>query len=350
MAATEVSPFAASVVPLARLPIPEGPDDITPVWLTAALRTTGVLRGGRVAEAEWERVGQEYGFTGLIGRLSLRCEGAPGETPRSLIVKLPMATTEEMSGYRAVQERDPDRMRRYYERAAREVRFYREIGAAFAPKMYFSDADEVDRRVVLLLEDVSGGRQGDVLLGCSIEDAAHVVEELALFHARWWGSRAPRREFRRPADDLLARQERYQGRVEPFLARYADALPAAVGAIVSGLGSRLAAVAEALYEGPVTLIHGDLHLDNMIFEPPGDDRSVIVLDWQTVSVGPPASDLAFFLIDSLAVEERRAGETSLLERYVTLLSAHGARHYSWRNSGWTARERCSSSLQARSAG
>lgn len=76
------------------------------------------------------------------------------------------------------------------------------------------------------------------------------------------------------------------------------------------------------------MIHADLHLDNMIFDPPRDPRPVIVLDWQTVSVGPPASDLIFFLSDSLAVEERRAAETALLERYLAQLGAHGVQDYS----------------------
>jgi hypothetical protein len=39
-----------------------------------ALDETGALRGGRVAELEWERVGMEYGFTGVVVRLLLRYE------------------------------------------------------------------------------------------------------------------------------------------------------------------------------------------------------------------------------------------------------------------------------------
>ena len=312
---------------MARLPIPAGLDDLTPEWLTAALSETDVLRSGHVAEVACERVGAEYGFTGLIGRAHLRYRNASSESPRSLIAKLPMAETVEISGYRNVQERDPTRMERYYERAAREVRFYRQAGAAFAPTMYYADSDDATRRVALLLEDVSGGRQGDVLLGCSIDDAANVIQELAPFHARWWGIRAPRNDFPGSGGDLRVRQELYEQQAESFLARYGNRLPTAVLAVIRGLRSRLASVTEALYGGPETLIHGDLHLDNVIFGPRGHERSVTVLDWQTVSVGPPASDLAYFVSDSLAVEDRRASETALLERYVTLLAAHGARNY-----------------------
>ena len=67
------------------------PGDVTPEWLTEALSDSGVLRHGRVTEARWQRVGQDYGFTGIIGRVRLRYESAGGDPPASLIAKLPMA-------------------------------------------------------------------------------------------------------------------------------------------------------------------------------------------------------------------------------------------------------------------
>ena len=77
-----------------------------------------------------------------------------------------------------------------------------------------------------------------------------------------------------------------------------------------------------------TLIHADLHLDNVLFDARGEGRSVTVLDWQTVCVGPPAIDVALFLFGSLSVEDRRADESELLERYIGLLSTNGVRGYS----------------------
>lgn len=309
---------------VAQLPIPETPDELTPEWLTAALG----LRRGRVAAVEWERIGQEFGFTGVIGRLRLRYEGADPGPPESLVAKLPMAQDEHSSGYRAAQQREAALIDRYYERCAREVRFYREIAPAFAPRMYYGAADEGQRRVVVLLEDVSGGRQGDVLHGCSIHDAALVIEELAPFHARWWGERAPPGGFVQAGPGPRARQERYEARLEPFLDRFGDRVPKAVVNIIRTLRSQLGAVIEAMQGRPQTLIHGDLHLDNLIFDPPGDPRPVVVLDWQTVAVGPPAADVVMSLFESLSVEDRRAAEAELLDRYVTLLAAHGVRGYS----------------------
>jgi hypothetical protein len=308
------------------LPVPETPDDLTPSWLTTAMRQGGVLRQGSVTAAEWERVGEGYGFTGLVARVRLRYEGADGEEPFSLIAKLPMAEEGVVSGHRALQERDPELRRRYYDRCVREERFYREVGAAFAPRLYYAAADDDRRRVVLLLEDLTG-RQGDVLHGCSIEDTALVIEQIGPFHARWWGEGAPVSAFPRGGGDPEARQERYDGQAEFFLQRYGDVVPGAVRAVIERLRSRLAGVLAELAAGPATLIHGDLHLDNVIFDARGDGRSAVVFDWQMASVGAPASDVALFLFGSLGVEDRRAAEGALLDRYAALLAEHGMGGY-----------------------
>lgn len=307
--------------------VPETPDDLTPAWLTAVLAEAGVLRRGTVAAVEWEPVGGEYGFTGLVARVRLRYESADGDVPRSLIAKLPMAEGNIVSGYRALQERDQALARRYYERCVREERFYREVGATFAPALYYSAVDDARRRVVLLLEDLTAGRQGDVLDGCSIEDAALVIEEIAPFHAQWWGDRAPARAFPRAGDDHDARQERYAGQVNLFLERYGDAVPVAVRRVLDRLRSHFARVLAALAAGPQTLIHADLHLDNVIFDGRGNARSAVVLDWQTCSVGSPAWDVALFLFGSLSIEDRRAAEDALLDRYAKLIAEHGVPDY-----------------------
>ena len=45
------------------------------------------------------------------------------------------------------------------------------------------------------------------------------------------------------------------------------------------------------------LMHGDYRLDNLLFDP--DRTHVTVVDWQTLGIGLPASDLAYFTATSL---------------------------------------------------
>jgi Phosphotransferase enzyme family len=306
--------------------VPTGIDGLTAEWLTEALSESGVLRGERVVAAPAERVGEGYGFTGVVARVELAYEPTRGDLPRSLIAKLPMALDDASSGYRRRQERDPVLARRYYGRCAREERFYREVGARCAPARYYSAADDEHMLVVLLLEDLSNGRQGDVLEGCSVDEAAVVLDEIAAFHARWWGKRAPREGFPLLVRDPGEWQERYERQAETFLERHGDSVPSDVSRIASKLRARLASAAGALYGQPRTLVHGDLHLDNVLFDCRGAG-TVAVLDWQTVSFSAPAWDVTLFLVDSLSIEDRRAAEGELLDRYLGRLAEHGVGDY-----------------------
>jgi aminoglycoside phosphotransferase (APT) family kinase protein len=92
-----------------------------------------------------------------------------------------------------------------------------------------------------------------------------------------------------------------------------------IGGIAEGLRSKLAAVAQELSRRSRTLVHGDLQLDNIIFR----RDAVVVLDWQTVSVGAAGRDIVPFLIGALGVADRREADEALLDRYVSRLAEHG---------------------------
>ena len=62
-------------------------------------------------------------------------------------------------------------------------------------------------------------------------------------------------------------------------------------------------------EAPTTVCHGDFRGDNLMFDdrahPSHPDDEVAVLDWQIAYRGPAVTDVAYFLCQSLTVEERR---------------------------------------------
>jgi hypothetical protein len=73
------------------------------------------------------------------------------------------------------------------------------------------------------------------------------------------------------------------------------------------------------------LLHGDYRLDNMLFYP--DTSRVTVVDWQTLGVGLPARDLAYFTATSLKPELRSAIEQDLVDEYHRALSGYGVTGY-----------------------
>lgn len=246
------------------------------------------------------------------------------------MAKFPNAAGESLSSYRSTQRQDPAATRRYYERCAREIWFYQQIetlGGSSAPRMYYGAADMDRGRFVLLLEDLSHMRIGDALLGCSAADAGAVLSAIAPFHAYWWNNTQLDSFAWLPgwAGDLDARQARYSQQVKHFLERHGDKLPAQIRELALDLQPVYRDIVAELASAPHTLIHADLHLDNIAS---GSGGGATVIDWQSIARGPAAYDLAVFIYGALDTDTRRAAERELLDGYLETLVAHGVSGYS----------------------
>jgi len=73
------------------------------------------------------------------------------------------------------------------------------------------------------------------------------------------------------------------------------------------------------------LLHGDYRLDNMLFDP--ECSRVTVVDWQTLGVGLPGRDLAYFTSTSLQPTLRSAIEQDLVDEYHRTLAIYGVTDY-----------------------
>ena len=73
--------------------------------------------------------------------------------------------------------------------------------------------------------------------------------------------------------------------------------------------------------------HGDFRTDNIMFgEAPGAP-AVTIIDFQTVRLGPPGLDVAYFVGASLSTEDRRAGDEDLIKGYHEKLLAAGVEDF-----------------------
>ena len=151
--------------------------ELTPAWLTDALRGDGVLGDGAVAFAKADQINVGQGFAGRVFRVAVTYEGAPNTAPRTLIAKLPASDPgartliDDLGMYR------------------NEIAFYDELASEAGvrtPRRYFAAQDPAARRYVLLLEDIAPARVGDDVAGCTVEEDELVLGRLAEMHARWW--------------------------------------------------------------------------------------------------------------------------------------------------------------------
>jgi len=286
--------------------IPTGLADLTVDWLNRALRDAGF---GRLCGATVSPIG-----TGQIAdsaRLGLEWE-TPGAGPASLVAKVTAASEASRAAGVAT---------RTYEV---EVGFYSDLGAALpvrTPACYWAAYDAPTAAYCVLLEDVAPAVQGDQIAGCSIDEAAAALDELALLHGPRFGDSSLERLpwLHRGGRDkggglggiLVAMLpgffERYRARLTPEVVELIERFVPAMDRYGSD------------WDGPTTILHGDFRNDNLMF---GLDR-VVVLDWQTVTLGAPMSDVSYFLGGSLLPADRRKAERDLVGTYLDRLTSFG---------------------------
>ncbi|MEH3037956.1 MAG: nuclear transport factor 2 family protein [Sphingomonas adhaesiva] len=175
----------------------------------------------------------------------------------------------------------------------------------------------------LVLEDLGAFcTPGDQIAGCSTQDAAAVVHELGRLHARFW--RAP--ELTRwpwiAANRAAApgTPDFYAVGLRVFEDRYAADMGQEDMDIIRAFAALRAAWGAHDY-GHATLIHADPRVDNVMFDRRGAAPLAYLIDWQMVSRGAPAIDLAYFLTGSLSVEDRRAVERALIADHAAAIGA-----------------------------
>ena len=304
--------------------IVETVDALTPAWLTEVLAGTAVLeRGGSEVVSV---AAAPLGTGQMCDSYRLRLELADGSA-RELIAKLPSTDPNSRAAGLGL---------RAYEK---EVRFYQELVDGLAvrtPVVHHSDIDTTTGAFVLLMEDMAPATQGDQLVGCSVDEARAALSELVGIHAPRWGDPALHelewlKGERGPARDMMIQMlpVLWTG----FLERYDDDLTDQVRSAGAVVFARLA----SFYEDrePVTVVHGDYRLDNLLFHPA--DGSVAVLDWQTCTIGPGPADAAYFVGAGLLPEVRRAHETELFDHYFRGLVGAGVD--ADRDGCWTAYRR-----------
>jgi Ecdysteroid kinase-like family len=293
------------------------PEELTSSWLTAVLRgPAGASDDGAVEGFEASAIGTGQMSESYRVRLQWAERGTGGR--ESVVVKL--AASDQMSRSTGVGLG-------IYER---EICFYREVaprvGGALA-RCYFAAYDPGDGWFTLVIEDAAPAVQGDQIAGCNVEEARLALRELARLQAPVWNDNelAAAGWLNQPpvVNEAIVEQlaRRFLERYDARLARDHRALVERFVPHVEGwLADRRA---------PFSIAHGDYRLDNLLFGATDSTRPLTVVDWQTVSWGPPLLDASYFLGSGLSVDDRRSHEESLVHEYHDSLLALGIDRFGW---------------------
>lgn len=275
--------------------IPTTLDRVTPQWLSTVL-------GTEVGAVRVDRIGGDRGLTSECGLV------AADGLDLDFVVKLPR----------------PDQ----WERSLREIRLLETVDLPLrAPRILSSDFAASDRRTAIIMSRACG-EPGDIVAGTTADRLVALLTDLAALHAafrspraleklewlpRWGaGTSGAERPHRR-------RAERYTSRIGPFLANHGRSAPAwSMGLLETaaiGLEERFARLAAL----PPTLIHGDAHLDNIVFK----KDAATWLDWQSAARGPGLYDVVRLLGETIDVTDELALARRLVHRWANTLKAAG---------------------------
>ena len=290
-------------------PFPRNGEDLRGQWLAMTLG----LSNQTTHDVRVTRIGEGRGHMGSAYRIAFSCshDDHPIE---SVVVKLPAVNPAA----RATAERGG-----LY---SREYRFFADVapeGTIRAPRCFAAGYDP-DAGFALVLEDLCEAHDVDQLSGLGAEHAMLLLGQLARFHAAWW--RAPvlnsmtwatRHTDAHRVDNLVALLRVGWPRL---CAEFADQLPSSAMHIGSAMTEQLATAFTALDAEPQTLLHGDLRLDNLLFEHADGPSEAVVLDWQSISRGAAALDVSYFLAQNLPTHVIASHGDALLEHYCSELA------------------------------
>jgi aminoglycoside phosphotransferase (APT) family kinase protein len=279
---------------------PAGPEALDSAWLEALLRSRSFPMA-RLRRVTHEIIGVGFGLKGTSARVMLEGDGVP----KTLVVK--WAPTKDVQ---------------------REAHFYEVLAPRLTLRLAQLHGHVTDDRVergVLVLEDMVETRQGDILIGATPDEADALVDAMARLHARFWDASDADVASLPSWDEVAKKRLSNLAETLPvFLAEWRGRVPDAAFAFATDLVKRTEDAYGELRMAPPTLVHGDLHLDNVLF---GTDGMPIVIDWPSASRGPAAADFGHFLAESMSPALRRARQRALAERHLAMLAAHGVIGY-----------------------
>ena len=313
--------------------------EVTPAWLTDVLTRNRHLKSGDVNHLDITATGE----TGTGSHAYLTVDYSPNTSvmaPQRLFIKY--------TKVRQVEDRDRTETS-FYQATQQETNLpviaYDQIfahvdgGRSRCPVVpcYEVKFCQDTGRAHLLLADMSETHidWGDIPQPTPINYLKSAVACLARLHAAWW-------EYPRLGKDILGkdigehvesepidpRSSENQKRFEEVARKRLDVSRLSVydQMVKDETWSKLETIFQP--DAPLTLVHSDV-IANILYPRDLKKDEPVLIDWQCVDAAPGATDVAFFLIESMAPPHSNSVEPTLLTHYYEQLQWHGVSEYSW---------------------
>ena len=267
-----------------------------------------------IHEFHYERIGADRGMLGEIYKVTIKSSTGS----REVVAKFSAPRKEALDNAKRGGTHE------------RELRCYDELLSTTPvsiPEIFASWFDEDSSEYLILQEFIEFDQSVDQIDGITIAQSKLVIEEAASMHAHWWehsglaeSTWLPRLNDTRRRTNLTTVTRLGWDTLCEILDEGDISYPKVSG---DKLSEKIDEMLCDLSGSASTLIHSDLRADNLLFNSLGD--AVMIVDWQGCSFGPSSFDIAYHMIQSLSIEDRRQHEGALLDHYVN--SLHSLEHH-----------------------
>jgi hypothetical protein len=297
---------------------PSLPQAIDAERLTQALRRSGALSAGRVAEVAVES--SSATILSHIFRLRLTYEGQGHDAPHALLLKAGLT----------------DRPGGPWKGGHREVLFYQQIApampAGLTPRCYDAHWDENTDAWHILMEDLTESHFIATRwpLPPTFAQCEAIVRTRARFQAAWWDD--PRLGATIGTWEDAETADQSWGRLAIQFASFADDLGDRLSPARRALYERLFAAAPRLqaryhtHRG-MTIIQGDAHVWNCFLPRGGGVDNARLFDWDGWRLDVGSDDLAYMMAVHWQPELRQRFESRLLDCFHAELTDRGVQGY-----------------------
>ncbi len=294
------------------MPILPSGTEINAKWLSEQL-------GHHIEEFEIEPLGVPQGV--LSNTMRLKPRGPSDDLPSSLILKIDSENLHKRE------------MALKLNCFHREVSFYRTVApdiSSLVPLVYATGNGSSDEGRWLLMEDLTAMKVGNQVRGVSADASCLVLDAIAQLHARFWNSSSLH-----GYEWLTDNQFWFQGSREMLSSFHCNFLndyelrvePEALRAIEFVIENSQR-IDEKMAQRPMTMVHSDLRVENVLFGTCSTQRSVVVIDWGTPTRSMAAMDLAYHVAGSVPMPARRNRLHNLCATWHQSLSKYGVADYS----------------------
>jgi hypothetical protein len=291
---------------------------VTPAWLTGALRAAQVLDDAVVTAVRFEEPWRtSFSVVTRVHAAYSRAVTAPA----SFFLKFSQAVRPV-----SVPER------------GWEVLFYRSVAPLVAGNALVRCYDAVfspqEQRLHLLLEDLTETHFPEMPshLPPTYATCERIVAALAQIHASFW-SRPPFHLSGQGVlteSDLQQRVQMLSERTNAFMAMLGDRLGDERRAIYREVLAALPLLFRRLMSPHgMTVVHDDIHIGNFLYPHNPARDHVRVIDWQTWNTDLAVKDLAHMMAYFWFPELRKRWEEPLLRAYHARLQELGVQDYGW---------------------